>query len=159
MSNMSKCSFTGHRVIKKDLLPHVIKRLDVTVSSLINQGVVTYLSGGAIGFDTYASLTVIKYRENNPLIKLIMVLPCLNQDERWNEKDKQTYRYLLDNADKIIYVSERLYYQGCMLLRNEYLIEHSDVCVAYMLHGRSGTSQTVRLAREQGLKVINLAED
>jgi hypothetical protein len=45
-----------------------------------------------------------------------------------------------------------------MAKRNLHLVESSGVCVAYMKHGRSGTAQTVRLARERGLTVVNLAE-
>ena len=158
MRNITTASFTGHRIISKKVLPQLIQRLDSTVESLVNQGTVRYLNGGALGFDTHSAHAVLRCREKNPLVKLIMALPCLNQDERWSEKDKEIYKHLLNNADEAIYVSDRPYFNGCMLLRNKWLVENSDICIAYMLHGRSGASQTVRLARKKGLQVINLAE-
>ena len=151
--------FTGHRSINEKDLPRLTQRLNETIEALIKQGVVFFGAGGAIGFDALASLAVLNHRKQYPAVKLIMVLPCINQDERFSAADKQTYRHLLDAADKIKYVSEQSYFDGCMEKRNLHLVQHSGVCVAYMKHGRSGTSQTVRLAREHGLTVINLAEN
>jgi uncharacterized phage-like protein YoqJ len=151
-------SFTGHRSIKRTDISQLQKELDATISGLIGKGVLFFMSGGAVGFDTLAANAALKAREHNPSVKLILALPCTNQDSRWREADKQAYRHLLDNADEIIYVSEQPYFDGCMAQRNLYLIEHSSVCIAYMTHGRSGTSQTVRMARERGLTITNLAE-
>lgn len=151
--------FTGHRIIAGAEIDHIRDKVSETIKDLIGKGVFHFLAGGAVGFDTLTAQAVLKVREQNPNVKLIMVLPCSNQESRWREADKQVYRYLLDNADKIIYVSEQPYFDGCMEKRNSFLVEHSAVCVAYMKHGRSGTSQTVRMARERGLTVINLAEN
>lgn len=151
-------AFTGHRIIAQADLPTLSQRLDETITELITQGVVFFGAGGARGFDALASKTVLKARESNPAVKLIMVLPCSNQEVKWSENEKQEYRQLLDAADKVVYVSEQPYFDGCMKARNSRLVEESSVCVAYMKHGRSGTGQTVRLAREHGLRVINLAE-
>ena len=67
------------------------------------------------------------------------------------------HRRLLEAADKVVCLAER-YYDGAMAARNLHLVRHSGICVAYMTHRRSGTGMTVRLARERGLTVINLAE-
>ena len=157
MLNDAAC-FTGHRRIPKAEYDQIKHKLEKTISQLTTQGILRYLNGAARGFDTLAAHIVLTARENNPAIELVMALPCINQDERWDEIDKETYRVLLGQADEIIYVSEQPYFDGCMKARNQYLIENSGTCVAYMKRGRSGTSQTVRLAREHGLDVINLAE-
>jgi len=151
--------FTGHRRIPKDDFPLIKQKLDVTVNMLIKNGIIFFGNGGACGFDHLAACAVLEARKHCPNIKLIMVLPCTDQDKRWIEPDKQAYRYLLDNADKTVYVSEIPYFSGCMEKRNLHLILHSSICVAYMKHGRSGTSQTVRMAKERGLKIINIAEN
>ena len=122
-----------------------------------NQGIVFWGSGGACGFDLIAADAVLKQREVNPAVKLIMVLPCRNQEMRWKAEDQNEYHRLLNAADKIVCLSEQ-YYAGCMAARNLRLVEFSSVCVTYMTHERSGTSQTVRFARERELTVINLAQ-
>lgn len=52
--------FTGHRIIEKRELPALKRRLSKTVKTLINQGVVCYGCGGALGFDTVAAAHHIK---------------------------------------------------------------------------------------------------
>lgn len=159
MNREKVCCFTGHRIIAKADLPHIKQRLDETIAELIGQGIVFFGSGMARGYDTLAAQAVLNAREKNTAVKLIAVLPCSDQDSRWSESDKQEYRRLLNAADKITYVSDKPYFDGCMKERNQRLVEESCVCVAYMTHGRSGTAQTVRMANERGLRVINLAKN
>jgi len=127
------------------------------IERLIGQDVVYFGCGGALGFDTLAGFAVLDFKEKHEAVKLVMVLPCHNQDEKWAQKDKAAYQKLIDAADKVVYVSER-YFDGCMKKRNVHLVEHSDCCVAYLKREDSGTGQTVRLARERGLVVVNVAD-
>jgi len=157
MKSHTAC-FTGHRRIPAADLPLLSKILEETIENLICQGVIYWGCGGAIGYDQMAGLAVLRLREKYPSVKLIMVLPCHGQESKWSEKDKEAYRRLLAAADKTVYVSDT-YDSGCMARRNFHLIEYSAYCVAYLKHEHSGTSQTVRLAREHGLTVINLADD
>lgn len=150
--------FTGHRIIATEDLPLITKRLDKVIAELVGQGLIFFGVGGALGFDTLAAHAVLRARERNFAIRFIMVLPCHNQHKYLTETDKQAYRQLLNTADKVVCLSE-VYYDGCMKKRNLHLIQHSSVCVAYMKHERSGSAQTVRLAREHGLAIINLADN
>ena len=148
--------FSGHRSIPHSDLRRLTKRLDETITQLISQGVVFFGSGAAVGFDLLAASAVLKQKKHNSAVKLIMVLPCRDQETRWKPEDQKEYHRLLEAADKSVCLSER-YYDGCMAARNLRLVEFSSVCVAYMTHERSGTSQTVRFALERELTVINLA--
>ena len=150
--------FTGHRIIGGAETNQLWNITSETIKNLIKKGMQIFISGGAIGFDTLAAQVVLRAREHNPNIKLIMALPCKNHEARWREADKKAYRHLLDNADEVVFVSEQPYFDGCMEKRNQFLAKYSGVCVAYMKRGRSGTSQTVRMARERRLSVINLGE-
>jgi len=152
------CCFTGHRILPRAELPIIKQRLEFTMSKLIDQGVVYYGCGGAIGFDTLAGLTVLDFKKKHAEIKLIMVLPCRNQDAYWLEQHRAVYQKLLRSADKIVCVSEQ-YHDGCMKKRNLHLVEHSDFCIAYLTRENSGTGQTVRLAKERGLTVFNLSKE
>jgi len=136
-------------------LPTIKQRLNDAIVRLIDQGVVYFGCGGALGFHTLAGFTVLGFKEKFKAVKLVMVLPCHNQDERWTQKDKAAYHELIAAADKTVYVSEQ-YFDGCMKKRNIHLVEISDYCIAYLKHDRSGTGQTVRLAKERGLTVCNL---
>lgn len=88
-------------------------------------------------------------------IRLILALPCKNQDAGWDTQQKQLYRNLLDEADEVIYVSEE-YDPFCMKRRNEYMVQHSAYYICALLREKSGTGQTVRFARKKGLKIITV---
>lgn len=67
--------FSGHRKLPQDCTD-IQKKLERTIVTLIDQGVVFFGSGGAIGWDQLAATTVLKLKKDYPHIKLIMVLPC-----------------------------------------------------------------------------------
>ncbi|MCL2038441.1 SLOG family protein [Candidatus Saccharibacteria bacterium] len=153
------CCFTGHRMIAEGDKETLGQRTRAAAEELIREGVECFLCGGAIGFDTMAGQVIVGLRQEYPKVKLKMILPCKNQDAKWSAEEKAAYQELLKVADERIYVSEEDYFDGCMKARNIRLVEESGYCIAYMRKAvRSGTAQTVRLAKKQGLKIINLAE-
>ena len=151
------CCFTGHRKIIApiDDVQHI---LYTTIEKLINSGVIYYGAGGALGFDTLAALTVIKLRNIYPHIKLIMVLPCKEQTKGWRNEDVETYSYILRQADKVVYTSEK-YYPGCMHKRNRHLVDNSSHCICYLEKSTGGTAYTVNYANKSGLKIYNVANE
>ena len=150
------CCVTGHRRIPKAELPDLKIRIAETMETLITQhGVTSFHNGGAFGFDVLTGYAVLELKAKYKSIKLIMVLPCREQDKDWTDKDKAAYKELLIAADEIIYVSEE-YTSDCMKKRNIRLVQDSDYCIAYLKNQRTGTAQTVRLAKEKGIPVYNL---
>ncbi len=138
--------FTGHRRINKGKL----KNLPIEIEKSILLGYDTFLSGGAIGFDQYAASHVLRLKRKYPHIRLIFVLPCdkLIMSRKWSAFDKNSFLFLLNKSDDIIYISSD-YYDGCMKHRNEKLVELSSYCIAYLQNERSGTGQTVRLMQKK----------
>ena len=153
----STCSFTGHRTIPDNMINHLSKRVKDGVKYLYSHGVRTFLTGGAVGFDTLAAKAVIECRNIHKDIRLILVIPCRDQTRAWRQADIETYEYMKELADKVICLSEH-YYNGCMHRRNRYLIDNSSVCICYLTRTSGGTAYTVRYAKGQGLSVFNLAQ-
>ncbi len=154
---MKSVCFTGHRNVKEtaELKKALIKQL----VKLIDKGATDFYAGGAVGWDMLCERTVINLREKCPHIKLQLVLPCPAEEqiEKWSESDKRKYMELLSAADMVEVCSEH-YYDGCMKLRNQRLVDLSDVCVCYYNESnkRSGTGQTVRMAEKKNICIINL---
>lgn len=148
--------FTGHRDIPFLRLLSLKRKLKKTVEDLINQGFCYFSAGGALGFDTLAAQTVLDLRKTHSQIKLILILPCKSQADRWSDSDKEVYEIILEQADKVVYTSEE-YTKGCMFKRNRHLVDHSSVCVCYLNKGTGGTAYTVKYATSKGLKILNLA--
>lgn len=151
------CCFTGHRKLPQDKIEKIVLNLNHEIESLIAQGVTDFISGGALGFDQVAASLIIAKKEMGYQIRLMFALPSKNQDEFWTNEQKGLYHNILAEADEVIYVSEE-YTNGCMKKRNHYMVDQSAYCICALLRTMSGTDQAVRYARQQGLKVINVAK-
>ena len=159
--NRSVC-FTGQRTIAEDKQT-LSARLYALLEHLVTEKKVTdFYTGGAVGWDALAALTVLKLRESYPEVKLHLVLPCPfdEQSAKWKEAQKEEHKYIASLADTKEFTSEHLG-KNAMKIRNARLVElASDYCICYWnpKHYRSGTGQTVRMAQRKGIEVINLFE-
>ena len=153
---MTAC-FTGHRTLPEAELPEIAERLEGILTALIEQGYRYFGAGGALGFDTLAAQTVLRLRERDPQIRLILVLPCRSQTRGWPQADIDTYEEIKRCADKVTYASEN-YFQGCMQKRNRHLVDNSSVCICYLTKPTGGTAYTVNYARHCGLRILNVAQ-
>lgn len=155
---IKKCCFTGHRTLadRNALKPRVANTL---INLIENRGVTDFYAGGAMGFDIMCEGAVLWLREKYPFIRLHLVLPCPPeiQTSKWNGENKARYNEILGKADSVTVLSD-FYYNGCMRVRNERLVESADICVCCLdpLSPSSGTAQTVRLAQKKGIEIINL---
>lgn len=151
------CCFTGHRLVPAAERAALRARLRAQLLRLSELGVDTFLAGGAVGFDTLAAQEVLRLKEEQPWVYLVLALPCLGQEARWSERDVAVYRSILARADESIYTGD-LYSREAMLRRDRYLVDHSAHCVCYLKSTRrGGTAYTVGYAKREGLEIVNLA--
>ena len=151
------CCFTGHRIIPSGMEQKLFSITEKVVENAIKSGYRYFGVGGALGFDTIAALVVLKLRESYPSIKLILVLPCLNQRRGWSTEDIEIYENIKKQADKIVYTSKE-YTRGCMHKRNRHLVNNSSLCICYLTEEKGGTYYTVKYAQENQLAVVNVVE-
>ncbi len=155
MRDRTAC-FTDHRKIPVKQYDAIYERLKATIVSLIERNYRFFGAGGAIGFDTMAAQAVLAIRNQYPHIRLILVLPCRSQAEKWSEYDRAIYEHIKAQADKVVYTAQE-YTKNCMHLRNRHLVDNSNVCICYLTERTGGTAYTVSYARMQGIEVINIA--
>lgn len=156
------CAFTGHR---PQSLPWGFNESDprcqklqqllgAQISSLADRGLTDFLSGMALGVDTWAAQALLLLRQKKPGLKLHCILPCPNQSDRWPAAARQCYKNILDQADSVIY-SSSIYHKGCMLERNRFLVENANFLLAvYNGWPYGGTAATLRYAQSLGRKII-----
>lgn len=156
--NENTCCFTGHRLLPKEQIPGITLRLSARVDELIAGGVHTFISGGALGFDQLAALVVLckKEDEKRP-VRLVIAQPCRDQSKNWTPAQQRVYDNILSRADEVVCLSDH-YFNGCMQIRNRWMVEHSDHVIACMARLQGGTAQTVRYAAKKGLNVLNVWE-
>lgn len=149
------CCFTGHRIIPLHQYDSIYKALKTEIISLIEVGYCYFGVGGALGFDTLVAQVLLELRQFYPHIKLILVLPCIEQTKGWTAKDISIYEDIKNRCNKYTYTSE-YYYSGCMHKRNKHLVNNSTVCIAYLTKQCGGTAFTVDYAKKQDVRVINI---
>ena len=155
MSENRTCSFTGHRTVPaahRGVLPDLLAR---AIAYAYGEGCRVFYAGGALGFDTYAARAVIAFRLSHPEVRLVLLLPCIDQAEGWSASDLAEYEWILHEADETEYFADA-YTKDCMRRRNLALAERGDLLIAYVGHDRSGAAQTLRAAVRCGKRVYNL---
>ena len=158
MNNLrvNTCCFTGHRIIPSGEKETIRNLLETAIEKAIQDGYRFFGAGGALGFDTLAAQTVLTLKQQYPHIRLILVLPCVDQTTGWKQDDIDEYERIRALADKVVYTS-REYTSGCMHKRNRHLVDNSSLCICYLTKLSGGTAYTVRYAESKGVYVRNIA--
>ena len=153
---MNKCCFTGHRDMaeNEDDVRYTVRAL---IESMIDKGIVEFISGGAVGFDTLCAKLIISMKDEYPDLKLHLALPCHNQERFWSLKQKREYLYIIYNADSVKYVSEH-YSRWCMHARNRYMVDNSQYVIAYCRKKSGGAFRTIDYAKKHNKTVVNVSE-
>lgn len=73
-----------------------------------------------------------------PHIRLILVLPCVDQTYGWNLQDIVRYHAILAAVNNVVYTDAQDR-SGCMHRRNRHLVDRSSVCVAYCTKSTGGS--------------------
>ena len=159
-SKGSAC-FTGHRKMKDDEGAISDKLYTLLERLYDEESISDFYAGGAVGFDTVAAKCVLRLKEKHKYVKLHLILPCSNEEQTRNltASQRNEFNDILKRADSVEYTSPH-YFKGCMSSRNKRLVECAeDCCICYYDSTvKSGTAQTVELAKKKGLKIYNLFE-
>ncbi len=149
--------FTGHRQIPVGELEALQAALEREIRAQIEAGAEVFRTGGALGFDTLAALSVLLLRKEYPQIRLELILPCPTQTRGWSENDVRLYEQILSQADSHRYVGS-FYYNGILQQRNRELVAGANACIAYLRTSSGGSAYTAALALKSGVELINLAD-
>jgi len=152
------CAFTGHRPQRlpwgsREDDPRCLalkQRLEESITQAAARGCDTFLCGMARGCDTCFAEAVLKQG-----FRLEAVVPCPEQADRWPPADRERYRKLLLRCGAI-HVLESTYSEGCMLRRNQTMVDMADLLITVYDGSGGGTGSTVSYAKEKGLELIPL---
>ncbi|MDE5765023.1 MAG: SLOG family protein [Ruminococcus sp.] len=155
---MKSACFTGHRNLPRNLSKIELLLYSTLEKAVTEKGIVKFYAGGAVGWDTLAELTVLKLKKIYPHVQLNLVLPCSGEEQtkKWSAEQKKIFYDILERADSIEYTSP-YYFKGCMKKRNKKLVEYADICYCFYNPSlfRSGTAQTVHMAKKKEIPLIN----
>lgn len=149
-------AFSGHRSLPEERTDDLRKKLRGKINLLYAMGIRNYYCGMALGFDMLAAEVILSLKNNLPNLKLIAVVPFKGQSARWGYREQTKYNAILAQCDETIILSQ-VYYNGCLLRRNDYMIAHSCGLIAFFDgKPKGGTFYTCRKAKASGMDIINL---
>ena len=161
------CCFTGHRT--KDLpfggdrhslgMRNLVSTIYMTIDETVKEGYNTFISGMAEGIDLICADIVSQLISKGADINLICAVPYAGQiRELRSPRNVCLYEALTSRFPTVML--SRHYYPECYRERNLFMIRHSSKLIGvykYKPRG-SGTMQTIRFARAEGLdcRIIRL---
>lgn len=110
---------------------------------LVREGVNTFYLGGYGGFDMMAAQAVKALKQETKDISSVLVLPYLNGEVNTSLYDATIY-------PPLEFVPPRF----AISRRNEWMIEQSDIVIAYVMHSWGGAAKTLQFARRKQKRVI-----
>jgi len=109
------------------------------------------ISGMALGWDISLALAALACE-----IPLTCAVPFRGQEERWPDESQRVFRYVLEHAEKVVYVSPGGYHPAKMQFRNEWMVDNCDELLALWDGSNGGTGNCIRYALKQKKPVRNL---
>lgn len=129
------------------------------VNLLIDSNISLFYTGMALGVDQWGAEIVLDMKRQYPHIRLIAVVPCETQANKWSAEQRERYFNTLAVCDEVITLYAR-YTPQCMLERNRYMVDHANYLLAVCDgSAKGGTAYTVRYAQEKKRGVISIHPD
>lgn len=157
------CCFTGHRPAKfsfkynenAEACIEIKNKLRVEIlNMIINHDVRHFITGMALGVDTWAAEIVLEMKELYAGIFLTAAVPFPGQSERWSSSHRTRYTDILNLCDDVKVISS-VHSSSCMMQRNRYMVDNSDFIIAVWNGSHSGgTAKTVKYAEKHLKKPV-----
>ena len=154
-----RCCFTGHRPDKIELGEKEIKPLlEKAIDKAISEGFVTFITGMAMGTDIWAAEIVLDRKKKNKNLHLICALPHSGFENRRNFTEKIRFSKIIKKADLVKEINDH-YFTGCYQVRNEWMVDRSNLGIAVFNGQKSGTKNTVDYAIKKGININNVLQN
>lgn len=161
------CAFTGHRPMrfsfgydeKDGQCLRLKKTLAAEINRFIHSGVAVFYTGMALGVDQWAAEIVLDMKKEQPYLRLIAVLPCETQADRWQVEQRERYVDILDKCDEVVALHIH-YTRSCMFERDRYLVDRAGYLLAvYDGRENGGTAYTVKYAKQKNRRITAIHPD
>ena len=128
--------------------------LKLQLSELIAQGYDTFYTGMSWGVDMIFGEVVAVLKREHSHIRLIGVIPFEGMHGKWHTSYQERFFRLVESCDKVVELS-LAFHKDCYKQRNQYLVDHADRLIAVVdeRYRRSGTMQTVNMAKRKGITI------
>jgi len=146
---ISSCAFTGHRDLKVNFSEENLKK---TIEKVLKRGCTRFYCGMAYGFDLIACKNLLSFRDRYDF-SIVACIPYADQAKAFSLKNKKLYEEMCSACDEKIVLHD-FFVKGCLYERDRYMVDRSDVIIAYLFEQESGTGYTVKYAESRGKEIL-----
>lgn len=108
----------------------------------------------AEGVDTWAAEKVLERKKKNPNLHLICALPHPGFEKRRSMTEKMRFNRIIKKADLVKEINDH-YFTGCYQVRNEWMVDRSNLVIAVFNGQKSGTRNTIEYAKRRKIAIHN----
>lgn len=121
-------------------IKYIKKVLEKRLVSFIEEGLEWVIISGQLGVELWCGEVVLNLKKKYPQIKLAVLTPFYNQEERWNETRKEQYQNVLQRADFVDTITKRNYDSPSQLkLKNQFIVSKSDALLVIFDDDKPGS--------------------
>lgn len=126
--------------------------------SYLKQGIKVHaISGMALGADTIYALVVLKLKRQGYNITLEAAIPCANHPDNWPVSSQVMWRDIVNQADKVTYVSNESYKPYLMQKRNEFMVDSSNELLSVWDGSTTGgTYNCIQYAKQKEVNIVQV---
>lgn len=135
-------TFCGHRDTQDT--PKLRAWLADSIEKLIAEGADTFYLGGYGNFDLIAASVVWRLKQKYPQIESVLVLAYLGRDVDAELYDRTMYPEIEGGPMRFAIVK-----------RNRWMVDNSDVLIAYVILDNGGAAAARRYAMSKKKRIIN----
>jgi uncharacterized phage-like protein YoqJ len=162
---------TGYSITNDRALAYSNMLLDTLRVLIQHEGANTFITGGALGIDQIAFWTVERLKKDygSEHIQNILAVPFESQYSNWKSDQLVSwYHKMVKRADVVVNVDTLegydrdqsvpigAYSAYKMQVRNEYMVNQSNVLIAVWDGSSGGTGNCVKYAKEYDKRIIQL---
>jgi uncharacterized phage-like protein YoqJ len=132
----------GIEIIKKAIKKQII--------ALLDEGLEWIIVSGQWGVEIWAAEAVLEMKKEYKNLRLAIITPFLEQEEKWNEEKKKLYNRILTHADYVNSVTKSKY-EGPWQFKekNKFLLRNSDGMILIYDEENEGSPKYMKAQAEQ----------
>jgi uncharacterized phage-like protein YoqJ len=144
-NNQFKVAFTGHRHLKYGDVEQSLIKVHSDFPGAM------WITGGAYGLDSHAARFAL---DNSIPLWLVLPFPSKILCARWPSGDARDLLFRSVKECKRLSVVSPVFSMASYQRRNEFMVDATDVLVAFFDGSPGGTANCVRYAQKAGKKVV-----
>ncbi|MBM7703272.1 DUF1273 domain-containing protein [Metabacillus iocasae] len=131
-------------------ITYIKKAIHKRLQPLIEEGLEWVIISGQLGVELWAAEVVLDLQLEYPDLKLAVLTPFLEQEEKWNETNQEWYEFIISQADFVDSITKKKYENPAQFrVKNQFIVAKSDGLLIIYDEEHEGSPQYMFEAAQQ----------